>query len=899
MSGDNKLEIILAGKDATKKAFSSVQRSMTTLTKRVFSLQSAFVGLAGAAGMGALIKSSFTVVDGLAKTSDKLGVTTEALAGLRHAADLTGVSQEKLDSSLERMVKRLGEAKQGTGAAKKELELLGLSAKDLVKLKADQAFKIIADRVNNLGTQSERAAAAAAIFGREGVALVNTMKLGSKGLAEAADEAEKFGLAVSRVDAKKIEQANDAFTRAGGAIKGIGNVLAVDVAPAVEEAATQFANWVAANKELISQDVAAMLRAVGEAAKFAGEAFKKYLDWASGANLYKSQVSILEESIQKWEQLRKMYENVNTPGNAKFLETINRQLKLAKDKLDLLRETSAKAANDSNKLAREMESQAKALNKTNKALKESTQDYNAWSRELRWARTAVNDLNAGVTQSGDTYNDWSRKLRWALGDLKDFDKQTALAGDTYKDSWLKYDEGIDAAIVRGDKLLAQDLPDKITSGMDQALRNIQDIWGSTFEDLFTGSIRSFGDFFDEILDSFKRMLAQMTAEWVASGLMGLITGKGFSGFTGTGTVVGGLLDKITGGIGAVGAGKTLAGWLGIGGGAAAGTIGAAGGVGTAGTISAAGGVGAAGGTAGGFGGISGSLSAGLGAIAPAAAAGAIGAAYVSALNFGGELFGSLFNSHGPSGPTAWDIARDWAAGKKSSTKGGITVEFDPNSMKTFQEVTDGFKEAVSRYGMSVGRSESNYAEYDQTVDKMGSAFKSLGPDIEKKLINGGILLGNNIKDFMKLASIETGQKLKDDIINAGYNVSDALKNAISSSVVHYDGPMSIGYSGPSHIPGPVSRAAYEMGVGGPQRIAGGRALGGPVLPWKTYIVGEKGPELLHMGSQGGSVQPSSNINISLPISIAGRKVQTEIVKIVDGHIVERNVRGVDPSRRLV
>jgi len=201
--------------------------------------------------------------------------------------------------------------------------------------------------------------------------------------------------------------------------------------------------------------------------------------------------------------------------------------------------------------------------------------------------------------------------------------------------------------------------------------------------------------------------------------------------------------------------------------------------------------------------------------------------------------------------------------------------------------------------MSVGRSEANYTEYDQTVDKMGSAFKLLGPDIEKKLINGGILLGNGIKDFMKLASIETGQKLKDDIINAGYNVSDALKNAISSSVVHYDGPMSIGYSGPSHIPGPVSRAAYEMGAGGPQRIAGGRALGGPVAPWGTYLVGERGPELLHMGSQGGQVQPGgSAINLTIPVHIAGNKVQDVILKVVDGHIVERNVRGVDPSRRL-
>ena len=39
-------------------------------------------------------------------------------------------------------------------------------------------------------------------------------------------------------------------------------------------------------------------------------------------------------------------------------------------------------------------------------------------------------------------------------------------------------------------------------------------------------------------------------------------------------------------------------------------------------------------------------------------------------------------------------------------------------------------------------------------------------------------------------------------------------------------------------------------------LAGARAGGGPVAAGKTYLVGEKGPELLRMGSSGGSVVPN-------------------------------------------
>lgn len=63
---------------------------------------------------------------------------------------------------------------------------------------------------------------------------------------------------------------------------------------------------------------------------------------------------------------------------------------------------------------------------------------------------------------------------------------------------------------------------------------------------------------------------------------------------------------------------------------------------------------------------------------------------------------------------------------------------------------------------------------------------------------------------------------------------------------------------------------FKMIVGA--LFGGGKAVGGPVSPGVTYLVGEQGPELLRMGSAGGTVVPNA-------ATIAGSPTQTPNVNI--------------------
>ena len=241
------LTIGLVAESATLQAdLQKARKSTTNWAKQTRSQVNAvgkvFGGLAIASGaaLAAIYADSAKSADSLAKLSDQLGEAPERITALQHAAELTGASTEMMNSSLARMTKRIGEAKEGIGAGVAGLEQLGLKTEKFFNLSPADQFAIISDRVNGLATQQDKAAAAAALFGREGLALVNTMALGSEGLAGMEQEVNDLGIALDRIQLAKIEAANDEFHRAKTITSAFGNTLAAEVAPIVGALSNEF-----------------------------------------------------------------------------------------------------------------------------------------------------------------------------------------------------------------------------------------------------------------------------------------------------------------------------------------------------------------------------------------------------------------------------------------------------------------------------------------------------------------------------------------------------------------------------------------------------------------------------------------------------------------------------------
>jgi len=219
--------------DKTKKGFGSVTAGLKGITKSIFSMRTALVGVAGVAGFGYLIKSSLTASDSLVKTASKIGTTADSLAGLRHAAELTGVATTTMDMALQRFTRRTAEAAKGTGEAKGAIKELGIDAQALNRMPLDERMLVLADAFGNVASESDRLRLAFKLFDSEGAALVNTLGKGRKGLNDMLIEAKALGLGLSDNAAKGVEAANDEFTKLHALFTGMTRQLSAALAPAL------------------------------------------------------------------------------------------------------------------------------------------------------------------------------------------------------------------------------------------------------------------------------------------------------------------------------------------------------------------------------------------------------------------------------------------------------------------------------------------------------------------------------------------------------------------------------------------------------------------------------------------------------------------------------------------
>jgi len=193
------------------------------------------MAVAGAAGVTALVKTQLDYQDALAKSADKIGTNSKALSGLRYAAEQVSGGYEGIDEALTKATKRLGEFNaNGAGASAKWLQKLNFDTAELAKLDPAELFNTYSAAISKLPSRAEKLAAASALMGDESRKFLTLMEQGPAAIRAYAQEAEQLGIAISRVDAMKIEAANDAMNRITVAFKGAGATLAVELAPMIK-----------------------------------------------------------------------------------------------------------------------------------------------------------------------------------------------------------------------------------------------------------------------------------------------------------------------------------------------------------------------------------------------------------------------------------------------------------------------------------------------------------------------------------------------------------------------------------------------------------------------------------------------------------------------------------------
>lgn len=255
------------------------------------------IGAASAAAFG-LASSTAAAGDELAKQSRALGFGVEAYQELGYAAERSGVSAEVFNSSMTAMTKRLGEAAQGQGAAKKALDELGLSAQDLIEMEPDQALGVIADRMKDIDDPARKAALAAALFSRSGIRMTNMLNEGSAGIDALRNRARELGLVLSEETTTDSENFQDSLLNAQSALQGMKNIIGGEMIPVVGEMMDAFTEFVVTNQPQIREFAETLANGLRDAVPIIGEVVSGLGDFAGKVG---SVVSKVAEMIGGWE----------------------------------------------------------------------------------------------------------------------------------------------------------------------------------------------------------------------------------------------------------------------------------------------------------------------------------------------------------------------------------------------------------------------------------------------------------------------------------------------------------------------------------------------------------------------------------------------------------------------
>ncbi|MEX0744240.1 MAG: phage tail tape measure protein [Phycisphaeraceae bacterium] len=197
--------------------------------------------------------------DDLQKMAARLRLPAEALSELGFAAEQSGSSLQSLGSGLFRMNRRIANAARGTGPAVRALEELGLSAEELQHLRADEQFKIIADRLKASGNQARAAQQGFEILGDNFRDLVPLLAQGADGINALQEQARRLGLTVSGEAADSAAALSDRLNILKRVLLAtvfeIGGTLApiiTDAARRVTAVVVRIGKWVKLNRDLVA-----------------------------------------------------------------------------------------------------------------------------------------------------------------------------------------------------------------------------------------------------------------------------------------------------------------------------------------------------------------------------------------------------------------------------------------------------------------------------------------------------------------------------------------------------------------------------------------------------------------------------------------------------------------------
>jgi hypothetical protein len=252
MAANTTLQIIIQAKDQASAVLRDTAKETDGLGSKLKTLAvglgTALAGFASFRALEGAIEKTTEMGEAVRTLSREAGISSEESSRLIVAFEKVGLSAGDAERSFGIFAKNLVNTRDNMLQGQKvtspfadSLKVLHINAIGAsgALLPFDQILNQVADQFAALPDGEEKAARAIDLFGRSGRDMIPLLNLGSKGLKEAADEADHLGLTLSGANVEKIHGFVLAQRQMNEAIAGVKLQIGLELMPVL----TRFANW--------------------------------------------------------------------------------------------------------------------------------------------------------------------------------------------------------------------------------------------------------------------------------------------------------------------------------------------------------------------------------------------------------------------------------------------------------------------------------------------------------------------------------------------------------------------------------------------------------------------------------------------------------------------------------
>ena len=205
--------------------------------------------VAGTKALVSGVQATAQYGDEIDKTSQKLGLSTDAYQKWDYVLNLAGTEMASMTTGLKTLTNKIDDAKNGSEDAQAMFAKLGISMDDLATMSREDIFEATIYGFQQMEDSTERAALANDLYGKSGQNLTPLFNQTAEATQEQIKLAEEYGMVMSGDMVKASAGFQDALTTVQGTVTGLKNKFMGELLPSFTDVLDGFSALVSGSDE--------------------------------------------------------------------------------------------------------------------------------------------------------------------------------------------------------------------------------------------------------------------------------------------------------------------------------------------------------------------------------------------------------------------------------------------------------------------------------------------------------------------------------------------------------------------------------------------------------------------------------------------------------------------------